>query len=325
MTIKQILVPNFNEGFENEQYVTIGTTNIGLMITALCLIAYISPVKQAYYLMSKKSLDNCYSLPISRRNIMIIKVLTGIIETLVPFTLIYIIETILLELKFPYLHIGYTIPLYFILIVSFISLYIFNFFFISRANKIFDGIVFMIFANFSIFILLFVVIGKFYPIGRVRNLMEISIPFWSFGRYGNYFNNLILTKYNPITGTILPKYNNVDEFNPNCLICLVILALLSAVGLWFLFKKDRPERSEEISDSYFGYRVMIPFYTFSYMLCTFTRYLNFLSVTVGVGIIIYLILTIIYKRSFKISLKDWMIFGIIFVAVLIVGLVFLAI
>ncbi len=315
--IPLIVMRSMNPIYANKDLITISSTNVGLIITALCLIAYISPVKQANYLMSKKSLDNCYSLPISRRNIMIAKVLTGIIETLVPFTLIYIIGAFILEAKFPFLYTSYMIPLYFILLISFLSLYILNFFLVSRANKIFDGVMFMILGNFAIFVVLYCFIQTFEDYELIRDIATPFIPFYGFISYGNYFNYFMKTCFNMKTGEIYYLHESYDVFNLMPLFVIVQLGILSGLGLWFFFKKDRPERAEEVSNSFFGYRVLNPLYTATFL--TTTLAMNFSDIPsvlmiTATGLIIYLILTIAYQRNFKISGKQWLIFGIILTA-----------
>lgn len=312
LTIIYILpIMRLKENYYNHSM--INSTRIGYLITTLGIMAYVSPVKQASYLMNKKSLDNCYGLPISRRNIMLVKILTGVTETIIPFTIVYLLGAILLKTQYNYLKIGYMVPLYFILIIIFLSLYIYNFFFVSRANKIFDGVVFMLFATFALYgVLSIFLFSNSILISNISDTVKF-LPFYSLIYYGSYFSDLILPHSIDVT----------VNMNFSWIIINLIMGSIAAVLLWILIKKDQPERAEEISNSYFGYKVMNPLYIFIFF-CPSLLYSfqgGYFVIWTGVGLILYLILTIIYKRSFKISLKDMIPFGIAYVLAIVVAVI----
>ena len=79
------------------------------------------------------------------------------------------------------------------------------------------------------------------------------------------------------------------------------------VILFFLFiKKEKAEASEGKSNSNFAYNLMIPLYT-----CFLVSTLLEESFTTAVIIIIASYLVYVIKnRSFKITKKDWILFGI---------------
>src|SRR5690606_5705809 len=85
--------------------------------------------------------------------------------------------------------------------------------------------------------------------------------------------------------------------------------VLSIVGLIYSAKIDKAERAEQISESYFGYKILIPLssilfiYVGEFRLQTYSYEFILLALFIGGALALY----IIYKRTFRLSYKDWFI------------------
>lgn len=305
------------------------STNFGFLVAALAIYAFIIPIKSFSFLTNKKHIDTHYSVPIERKNIAFTNVTVDILCVIIPFTLVYFIGSLITLLFYNEVLYIYYVIFYLILIVSFILYFLYNAFFFSRANKIIDGIVTAIFANFVFLLLMACIVEGFdiktYEIIELLNikggeLNYLSLPFMPFIRYGNYFNEMITSKYDyhdyffsmkkypdVFDGEIL-NYSewfavNRTPFNPIYLIFLAIISIIAIILLIILFNKRKPEEAEEIGTSNFGLKVLSPL-CFSLLTILFSIESDlFISwVTFIIVIISYLGTTLLELRTFKFPL-----------------------
>ena len=304
------------------------STNYGFIVGALAIYAVIVPVKALFFLTKKKYIDSYYSLPIERKDITFIQIIVNILCVLMPFTIVFFsgsLVTLIFYHKIIYI---YYVILYLILIVCFILYFMYNAFFFSRANKVLDGIVTVIFANFIFLLLMASIVEGLnlskYKVIEVLNikgseLNYLSLPFMPFIRYGNYFNEMIVSKYD-YHDYVLRMNNqtiikeeilNYDSwfaehrtpFNPIYLIFLGILGIVAIILFIVLFNKRKPEQSEEIGTSCFGLKVLSPicFSLLTILLSIETKlvisWVSFIIVIIG-----YLGITLLELRTFKFPL-----------------------
>lgn len=293
------------------------TTQVGLIIAALVILCYIVPVVQNSYLMNKKSVDTYYAMPISRRALMNTKLLTGLIVTIVSYTIVYYLGVMIMAIKFPEMLLINYIPLYFITVILGISIYVFNFFIASRANTMADAAFFIILYTFGLWLVILTIMT---PLEEL-NLKwlesfeyESYILFAPFIEVGNYFNDLIIS---PLKSSL---FMSPSPSIPAAVVT-VVLGCLGLVGLELLAPKKQAEQAEEISNDIFGYKVLTPMY----FLCMIIVFLNpmFSSASifyVGISIITYLVLNIIRYRKFKLPVKSYIILGGAFITGIIINI-----
>lgn len=298
------------------------TTEVGLIITILVLLCYIVPISQNAYLMNKKSIDTYYAMPISRRAIMNAKLLAGLIEIIVSYTIVYYFGIMIMAIRFPELALINYIPLYFITILLGTCLYVFNFFIASRANTIVDAVIFIVLYTFGLGLVVSTIMMPFEKL-QLKGLENFDamayILFVPFVEYGNYFNDLILMPMSSMNRIVsAPSLAGG--------IVTVVLGSLGLVGLEILTPKDHAERAEEISNSIFGYKILTPIY----FLCMIIIFLNpkfyFVSVLyLGISVITYLVLSIIRYRKFKLPLKSFIVLGGTLVSGIVISIILNAI
>ena len=140
-----------------------------------------------------------------------------------------------------------------------------------------------------------------------------------FIRYGNYFNELIVARYdyydyvrireqNPNFYSEILNYDNWfneyhDEFNPIYLIFLAIIGVAAIILLFVLFNKTKPEQAEEIPTSNFGLKILNPL-CFSLLTIMISVESSLIETWLLFGIIVigYLGTTILELRTFKFTL-----------------------
>lgn len=333
-SLSYLLPLGFNGGFSTIQEVSSYryrynlSTYYGFLLFVFAVYAVIVPIKTFIFLTKKKYIDSYYSLPIERKSVTLINIIVNIICVLAPFTVVFFTGSLMTLLFFNEILYGYYIVLYFILVISFILYFMYNSFFFTRANKLIDGVVTMIFANF-VFLLLVATIIFIADISHstdinllnidVSELHFVSLPFMPFIRYGNYFNNLIVARYdyydyvrireqNPSVSLEILNYDEwfdeyIGDFNPIYLIFLAVIGVVAIVLLFVLFNKRKPEQAEEIPTSNFGLKVLNPL-CFSLLTIMISVESSIIETWLLFGIIVigYLGTTLLELRTFKFPL-----------------------
>lgn len=289
---------------------------IGWPVTLLMLCAYILPVTEFAFFKKRRNLDCVYALPISRRQLGTVHYLTGLICLVLPYVSSYLVN-FLLMLRYPE---GFNYSpllghfLYNLLIgITIYSLMVFLF---NQANTMIDGIIFMVLWTFLLSIIL----------GAVNNLSQIIfVPARLEGdaynqAYNAWRENWRIEDSYGITWSlpsdmnwpysrVIEKAENAtlaDFWDDSTVVWSVIWPMLgaaAAAGFFWSFGQRRAEKTEEVSDSWFGYKLLIPLYSFGSLIAFSGATLFSIGVPTFVGYIIY-------RRGFRLKVSDWIIVGI---------------
>jgi hypothetical protein len=254
------------------------------------------------------NLDFVYSLPISRRSLGIVHYLTGLLILFCSFTASYLLNfAFLLYRGSEWFHFGPMVGHYFLILLLGVSTYSVMVFVFNEANRTGDGIWFMILYSFVFGIF----VGAFSEIFIPKNTF---FSVFSLCSYGNYFS---LTEHFQRLIEVNSKntYNFWEHPDDICgLIFWIILGIGAAIGLFFTFGKRRMEKTEEISDSFFGFRVLIPVFAVSLILA-FKPWITPLFV------VLLELLTLlgytIYRRGFRYKESDLAVLGILLIFMII--------
>lgn len=283
------------------------SSQIGLSVAFIAVLAYIVPIARTSYLKKKTKIDYYYSLPIKRRTLANLNLLVGALEIIIPFTLTYFLGMLITYIKYSGYYYGYYFLLYFSLIGLTIPLYIFNTFIASRANSVVDSVFFVLFYTFILWPIS-VILADVFAINIAYYDTQL-ITFVPYIDLGNYFNRLI-------------EFGDPVEYELRLPYWLIIVEALTYIPLFILTKKDKSERSEQISNSFFGYRVMLPLYIITLIsLIVFENGLIDSIIclfVIAAGLVGY----VIYYRKFKLPKRGWLVFTISIVLGVGLGLLF---
>ena len=258
----------------------------------LVLLLYVVPVLVYSFKMSKRSVDGYYSLPLKKEKLYFVATMVGLILVFVPFTVSYWggFLTLLLREGNPY-NMGYYVPAYFGGLCIAVFLYGVNAFAFTRGNRVIDGIVFMA-ANAFIGLLF---------IECMEQVIDLPHYGWRFANTF-YFSGSMFTFIGEMTNLIVGQRLEADFSNVGWWFGLPIAAgAVCYALLFYLLRYEKGENAEQASESWFGYKTLIPAYI---ALCLGT----------GAGEEIYglamlmvagLVATIVYKRKFSLKLADW--------------------
>ena len=285
-------------------------TYLGLQIFVLCVCAYILPVLEFSLFKKRKNLDCAYALPISRRAMGLVHYFTGLIILVVPFTCSYLLN-FLLMLRYPE---GFYYPpvlgLYFLSLLMGTILYTFFTFLFNQANSTGDGIWFMVLWSFLF--------------GLVATALDV-VHFEWFNLEKNdyfYYNSLIVDPslgiaWIPLTEMQWRYSEVVEKVEGAALATLwtdpvfikwfvlwIVVGIGSALGFAFTFGKRRAEKTQEVSESWFGFKLLIPLYAIAAMITSGDLFVLVVLIVAFVGYVIY-------RKGFHLKKWDWIILGLL--------------
>ena len=283
-------------------------------------LAVIAPLIQFSYRMSRRSVDMYYSLPLSHYKIFTVRYLVGLILVFAPYFTAYLTGALIMLIKTSdrIFYGVYYLPHFFLSLPAVFCIYTIASFAFTRANKFIDGVIFIIFWLF-VWALVGKFFGKFiyydfvnYKISKVFS--DYFITFAPLERLTDYF----LAK---LVGERFVSTMNDDVANMAAAYTLTgVTAVFATVWLFVSEKYTKSESAGQVSDSPFGYKVMIPLFTaLALSFCDLSEPETY--ILVAMIIIGSLIATVLYRRTLKLGIRQ----TLILIGSVIAGIVFGAI
>ena len=272
-----------------------------LPVTFLCILVYVFPVMEFSFFKKRLHLDCAYSLPVSRKNMGIIHYLTGLIGLLGIFTASYLTNLFLMWSRgsgwFDYLPM---IPHYFLSLLLGVIMYSFMVFIFNEANSAGDGIWFMLLYTFVFYL----VLATLCDITNGRIDVDNPNTLFPWGVIDNMTATYQRLVELDVIDTSLTFWKN-HAFHLG-LIFWLLIGIAAAVGFFLTFGKRRTEKTEEISDSWFGYRTLIPLYAICLMIILEGSFIFWIILEVFT-----LIGYTIYRRGFHYKKSDLIILALL--------------
>lgn len=290
-------------------------------------LAVIAPVIQFSYRMKRRSVDMYYSLPLSHYKIFTVKYLVGLIMVFAPYLSAYLIGALIMLIKTAnrIFYGVYYIPHFFLTLPVIFLMYSLATFAFTRANNFIDGVIFIAFWAL-IWVLVAEFLGNFIYYTCHRTIGEYFYT-QTFSRiYSGYYSfyspleNLKDYFQAKLVGDTYGISDNGYNVAANMAAGYTLITATAVFGAVWTFVSEKYTKSEnagQISESYFGYKVMIPLYTVLtlclYDLARTETYIFDVLIIVG-----FLLLTALYRRTVRIGLKH----TLIFIGSVILGLIF---
>lgn len=278
------------------------------------------PIWKFAYKMKKRSVDLYYSMPLSHVRILAVKFLVGLIVLFASFTIAFWISSLIAMatvseyLKF--LNCVNFVILYLALIVPMAVIYALTAFIFTRANRFIDGVVFVIMTGMSL--------GAIADC--ITSLMVMN-EVWYDTHYEYMFNSSFFTPFGSLALIAYHFSGNMwksmvmrittDAVEWAGMALITALGIAAGIGLFFAEKKVKAENCEQISESYFGYKVIIPLYAFAFAISS--ARLSFVLVALVAAAAYGL--SVLYKRTTKIGWKFAGIVGGAFLAGVMVSVI----
>ena len=285
-------------------------TPIDCMLVIAMGLSFIVPIFEFKYRMRKITVDQLYSFPIKREKLFLTNFLVGYLEIMIPVTVSFLFFVIDMGIEPDVFDNKYIVPFYFTTFITVFICYSFVTFCFMRGNTVIDGFINIIF-GFFFFVCLFVMIEETNYRHYISSTKYDSfiVPSYSYsfmpaGIFGDYFTDQMIWKaYNDAGSNFRIVNPEIDTKEWIFIIFNFIVSIVAFVLSIVLVKKEKSEDSMQISNSWFSYKVMIPFYVF---------FISFMTGYTNTSIIVYLfillggyILYVIYRRTMKIKWYDY--------------------
>ena len=226
----------------------------------------------------------------------LVKTLVGLILVFVPYTVAYAAGFLCVAFRENYYDLIWYLPGYFGGILFGLSLYGIAAFSFARANRVADGVIFMIF---------YALIGLLIASLVEEIEIERGIP----------YDERMETVYFSPMGCFIVFSEKIDALlreggNQDLDFLMFLFVFLHAIAgfalLFLLPRFDKGEDAEQYSDTWFGYRVMIPLYT--------ALLIGLMGGTEALYIVLFtvaaIVMTIIYRRKALFSWQYWVMIAV---------------
>ena len=270
-----------------------------LPVIVLCVLCYVVPILQLAPFKKRNNLDCYYALPLSRKAFATVRYSVGIALVYITFSLCYLQNFILLLIRgSEFFYFAPMIAHYFICLLIGFILYSFFSFVFQEANSTVDGIIFIGLYTFA-FPLVAALLNRYFS--RVP-LFESSYQGFPWGVI-----DTVTTAYQRLTersNALVDLWS--DRGLVAWLIVWTVVGVFSAIGFFLSFGKRRTEKTGEISDSWFGYRVLIPLLALCSNFAVLSRILALILAFVGYTV---------YRRGFRYRISDFVVLGVLLLCV----------
>ena len=235
----------------------------------------------------------------------------GIGEMFCAFTLAYLYFIFLYKLKAGAFHLFWLLPNYFVALVGGLILYFFVAFFFWQGNTVADGIVFAI--GFAGAPALFVLDLSILFNSSLMSEAVWYLPFWHLNNTTGLFYYKAMQDSPEVMEVMGEQLSNnayfweLDSLANKFYMYIVwfFVACILAAMLFYFAGRSKAEKAGDISDSFLGYRTLVPFYGYSILLNSTERAWEFSPIIYLLMIVGY----ILYRRGFKLRMSDWICLG----------------
>lgn len=284
-------------------------TGIYILAVLIGVFCTLMPFLELSGFKNRRNLDTLYFFPINRGKMAMVHYLSGLLQVFVIYSVCFFSMWVLLALSGSGFTLWYMIIYYPLLFLLGAGIYSVISFLIIQANSVVDGIFFCGLWAFVLWLVFFVA-RKYFLRPFIINtaIWSNTADFASWGIIYAPINNLTVIFQDLIeTNKVLDEYVHYlsTDYAQKYLdqaymfVFWAIIGAAATVGYFLTFAKKGAHTAGEISNSWFGYKLLIPIY--GYMLIMTSGEINILSfVIVALMVIGY----VIYRRSFKLKKSD---------------------
>jgi hypothetical protein len=284
-------------------YVIYYTSTLSIPMYVLILFSIVLPVKEFSFFKKRINLDCAYSLPISRKAMGVVHYLVGCIMLWGVYTASYLTNFILmLSRGAGYFNYTPMIEHYFLCLFLGMATYSVFVFVFNEANTRGDGIWFMLLYSLVVYV---IIQGL-----RVAHVLDYKYHIEAEYSLSSYLLENITSHYEKLVEIARVRKTSFWD-KQDCLwyAYWMVLWAASAIGTYFTFGKRRMEKTEEVSDSFWGFRTLIPIYACFVIMMMGTvdlMSLVFIEVFAVIGYVIY-------RRGFHFKKSDFIVLAAILV------------
>lgn len=303
-----VVVPTGINGF----YVENHDTSLYMHAIILGVFATLIPILETSAFKNRRNLDTLYFFPIKRMTMALVHYISGFIQMVVIYSIPFFAAWIYLEAQTNYFELSYMLGYYFLSLLVGLMMYSIFIFLFAQANTVTDGVLFCILWMFAVYLVAWTVRSEMlwsqlYETARLEAATELTqwtIIYAPINNLTVIFQDLI--EVNQRVYEYSYTHETAMEYRQYAYMFVVWAALGIAAVFGYLatFVRKGAEKAGEISDSWFGYKILIPIY--GYLLLAYAE----LGFTAALIIAMMVIGYVIYRRGFKFKMSDYILVGI---------------
>ena len=302
----------------NGDVVTAGTSaSLGLLSAIISILCTVIPLLNISPFKNKRNLDTLFAMPLDRGKMAIGTFVSGYIQVVIIYTAVFLLHISYLIFKTDWFSLGY-LPLFYISsLASGFIVYSFFSFIIMKNNTIGDGtwvsIMWIGAIAVAILVLVFYLrnVPAYYTVNNQGNIVAVKIgeldiiftmlaiwstPYSAVTSTNSIFVRLIENKKSGLFG--IDTYDSIVSTWYMFIVWLAV-GILAAYGFFRTFSDYRAYKAEDISTTWWGYKLLIPLYGYAA--------LSFITPTTILAVFIFILMVVgyfIYRRSFKLKKSD---------------------
>lgn len=278
----------------------LGDTNVFAFSLFLMGISIFIPIYEFGFVKSKRGGDLYYSLPITRGKLNLQFYLKGLIEIVVTYLIVFFLGLLVVKIKDFDLNFIYYLPMFLMFLMGLVALYSINCFIFSKANNIIDGIIFILaylVISFVVIGALDVVIYKIIGMNSFRRLDKIMFsPIMMLSYFSFSFQYLLFRRVDYTADSIF------NATSGTFFIIWFIVGIVAALSLVLFTKYNKPENIQQKSNSWFGYKTIIPIFLTCLIVVSRIDFKYASDITVLIlWILAAYVAYVVYERTFKIK------------------------
>jgi hypothetical protein len=287
----------WDEGTQTSiEYEAVNIANFGIIAFILGAACTVMPILELSGLKNKRNLDTLYALPVSRSKMALTHYLSGFVQAAVIYTVAYItlVLKIIASPFFDCIHSPILLlPCYFVVLLAGLTVYSIFIAIFNSANTIADGCFFM--AVWSLLPMFFVMAMEEFE-SKTSGMISIQVIDSNSGFVMYPHAAMAITEnfFRILTGRRDYSRSYTKEF-----IFWAGIGVILAGVYFYSFVHKRAEKINDSSDTFFGYRTIIPIIVFCLSLSTDSDPLSLIFAVLA-SVVGYML----YRRSFKIKIRD---------------------
>ena len=271
------------------------TSGLSILAVIISIFSAVIPMMESARFKKRRNLDAIFSFPISRGQLALVNYLSGWIQVFVIYSVTFTAAYPLWASKSDLFALSHLLPYYLFSIGIGLVMYSFFLFLFGEANSVTDGVIFCILGIYLLYLLS----------SSVCLLLSINMNQFDFDLFWmNAFAPIdkLTTLFQDRIHLIYQDPYYGIRFAVKSFYMFAVWAVIGVactVGYFLSFVRQKAEKAGDISDSWFGYRTMVPIYAYSAFL--------WVSGIEFVGIIIWILMFagyFIYRRSFRLKVSD---------------------
>ena len=289
--------------------VTYRSSESGLAVSVYLalVILIVIPMLETAELKKQRSLDLLFAFPITKSQLAIAHYLSGLCQVIF-LNAVSVFASVLAHMSKGFGGISFfVIPAVVCMLPVIICLYSVVVFLFSQGNTVGDGVVFTFGVPLAIYNTLWVIFKVLDNFDEAH--IWLTRNFASYPKFCNFFEMLALPASPFDTLMRRGEFSFGLAWTPYVTVRYIIWAMIGiacVIGFVYYTKTFRAERAGDISDSVFGYKVLIPLFAMNAVLESWLSGVELFEDEVDIVLILVAMAIgyFIYRRSFRIRLAD---------------------